>query len=238
MSSNSGILTTANKLIFILIFVGLAAQILETEPQLADAYTKGFLVAEYILMVIFTIEYMLRVWSIPENPEYIGKHGRLRYLGSKWAIIDLIAIIPSYLMFLSFDLVWLRTLRVLRLLKLMQFSAFGGAFWIIGRAVREKAFELSATFAIANALLLFSATCLYFIEGDLQPEVFGSIPRAMWWSVATLTTVGYGDVYPVTALGRIFAGFTAMIGIGIIAMPTGILAAALSNAFSKENREK
>ncbi len=110
------------------------------------------------------------------------------------------------------------------------------AFNAVTQAVRRRAYELWLSLVFSAALLLVSSAFLYLIEGGIQPEAFGSIPRAMWWSVATLTTVGYGDVYPVTAVGRFFGALTAIIGIGLIAMPTGILASAFSEAFQEQCR--
>lgn len=138
-------------------------------------------------------------------------------------------------MFLGNEAFLLRMFRLIRIIRVARLGRFSSALQAINEAVHARRFELMMSFAIASMLLLLSSTLLYIVEGGIQPETFGSIPRAMWWSVATLTTVGYGDVYPVTTIGRIFAGLTAITGIGLIAMPTGILASAFSDAIQKRD---
>lgn len=127
----------------------------------------------------------------------------------------------------------LRLLRLLRLVRLAKLGRYSLAIGAIGDALRDRRYELGASVAIAIVLLLVTSSLLYVVEGEVQPETFGSIPRAMWWSIATLTTVGYGDVVPITALGRTLAGATALLGIGLVALPTGILAAAFSDALAR-----
>ncbi len=131
----------------------------------------------------------------------------------------------------------LRLVLLIRVVRLARLGRFSTALECIAEAVRSRTYELLVSAIFGVIILLFAATCLYLVEGDIQPEAFGSIPRATWWAVATLTTVGYGDVYPITVLGRILAGITAVTGICMIAVPTGILASAFSDAI-KEAKEK
>jgi voltage-gated potassium channel len=134
----------------------------------------------------------------------------------------------------------LRLVRLVRIVALAKLGRYSSALNAIGHAIHSRRYELTMSLVIAGMLLLVSSTFLYLVEGEGQPDDFGSIPRAMWWSIATLTTVGYGDAVPQTVIGRILAGFTAITGIGLIAMPTGILAAAFSDALARqrEAREK
>ncbi|WP_255365646.1 potassium channel family protein [Alishewanella sp. HH-ZS] len=127
----------------------------------------------------------------------------------------------------------IRLLRVFRIVHLSRLTRFNASLNLLIQAVRKRKMELGISFIIAMSLLLTTSILLYLVEGSSNPEDFGSIPRAMWWSIATLTTVGYGDVTPLSPLGKICAGITALIGIGIVAMPTGILAAAFSEAYQK-----
>ena len=134
---------------------------------------------------------------------------------------------PSYL---------LRLARLLRILRVAKLGRFSRAWTFVGRAIASRRYELLLTFYAAVFVMIVSATLLYIVEGPSQPEKFGSIPRALWWSVVTLTTIGYGDVYPETGLGKVFAGLTAVLGIGLIAAPTGILAAAFSDALQQQRQ--
>lgn len=187
---------------------------------------------------MFLIEYGARIWVAAENPAYAaGWRGRLRYVVSPTALVDLLALSPMLFVAYGSEVFLLRLVRLARILRLARLGRFSAAAAEIAAALRSRRYELGMSVALAGLLLLVSATLLYVAEGQHQPESFGSIPRAMWWSIATLTTVGYGDVYPVTPLGKVMAAITAVAGIGLIAMPTGILAAAFSDALQKR-REK
>jgi voltage-gated potassium channel len=195
------------------------------------AYINAFVV------VVFAIEFALRLWSEGENPRHKGVAGRLRFLATPIAIADVLAFLPELIVLVFFpDLHggWLAGLRALRLFRLMKLARYVPAFAIVGAAVRRAGAPLFAALCVAAAQVYVAALMLYFIEGDSKPAEFGSITRALWWAVVTLTTVGYGDVYPETVLGRVAAGLVAVAGIGIVAMPTGILA----SAFAEEFRER
>ena len=152
---------------------------------------------------------------------------------SPWAIIDLIAILPFFLTFGAVNTFVLRLIKLIRLLRLARLGRFSSAISDLYLAVSSRRYELTVSLVVAIMLLILTSSVIYVLEASHQPEAFGSIPRALWWSVATLTTVGYGDVTPITPGGQAFAGLTAIIGIGMIAMPTGILAAAFSDAMQK-----
>lgn len=157
---------------------------------------------------------------------------------SFWALVDLVAILPYFLGFMTHNNAFLlRLLRLARMLRLARLDRFSQAWVSLAGALKSRSHELWLSAGVAGLLLLFSSCCLYVVEAAAQPEAFGSVPRALWWSIATLTTVGYGDVTPITALGKFFAGLTAVAGIGIIAMPTDILAAAFSDAFQKKRNQ-
>ncbi len=166
---------------------------------------------ELVCSVIFLVEYVLRVWVCVENPVHgPGWKGRLHYLRSPAAVLDLIALTPLVTSLVGGEAFVLRFVRLLRLLRLARFGRLSAALTHLREAIRSRAFELVASLWIALILLLVTSTLMYLVEGRVQPETFGSIPRAMWWSIVTLTTVGYGDVVPVTAAGRILAGCTAV----------------------------
>lgn len=228
--------------IVVLVLMSLVALALETEAIRDDSGLPpevGPWVAaiNLIVVVLFAIEFGLRLWSEGENPKHAGFAGRLRFLSSPLAIADVLAFLPELIVVIAFpDLHggWLAALRALRLFRLFKLARYVPAFAIVGAAVRRAGAPLFAALCVAAAQVYVAALLLYFIEGEEKPEAFGSITRALWWSIVTLTTVGYGDVYPETVVGRIAAGLVAVAGIGIVAMPTGILA----SAFAEEFRER
>lgn len=228
-----------NRIIVLLILAAVAVAIIETEPTIAAGNEHIFRGLEIVFAVIFLVEYIARLWIAPENPELgEGWRARLRYAKSTPAIIDLIALCTLFLTFFGSEGAFLRLFRLVRIFMLARLGRYSSALRAIGQALNSRRYELGASVTIAGFLLLISSTLLFIVEGDIQPDDFGSIPRAMWWSIATLTTVGYGDAFPVTPIGKLLAGFTALTGIGLIAMPTGILAAAFSDAIQRQREEK
>lgn len=227
-----------NKLVCALILLSCALSILETEPSLRAGREAVFAGFEWAFALFFGAEYAGRVWTSAESPRYgPGLHGRLRYVRSPAALLDLVVLMSLALSMMGGQAFLLRLVRLLRILRLARLGRFSHALDYLGAAVSTRRHELLLSVGVALVLLIISATLLYLAEGQAQPTAFGSIPRAMWWAVATLTTVGYGDIYPVTALGRVLAGITAVIGIGLIAMPAGILAAAFSEALRRRKEE-
>jgi voltage-gated potassium channel len=229
-------LSPLNKFVVALICLATLVAILESEPLLYVGREKIFFAFEIVFTIIFGAEYAARLWVAGEDERYRGFTGRLHFTKTPTALIDLLALLPVFLIFLGSEVFLLRIVRLLRILRVARLGRFSRAFDAISAAVSARRYELLMSFGIATVLLIASSTLLYIVEGQGQPETFGSIPRAMWWSVATLTTVGYGDVYPMTAIGRIFAGLTAITGIGVIAMPTGILASGFSDALQQGRR--
>lgn len=225
-----------------LVLISLGALALETEALRPDTMLPHDMAGTLatinaVIVVIFAIEFALRFWSEGENPNHKGVTGRLRFLMQPITIADVLAFLPELIVLVFVpDLHggWLAALRALRLFRLFKLARYVPAFAIVGAAVRRAGAPLFASLCVAAAQVYVAALVLYFIEGQSKPEAFGSITRALWWAVVTLTTVGYGDVYPDTVLGRIAAGLVAVAGIGIVAMPTGILA----SAFAEEFRER
>ncbi|MCE8025242.1 potassium channel family protein [Billgrantia aerodenitrificans] len=230
-------LSITNRFIAVLIILATALTILETEPVVRALAPHFFVTSEVVLALAFLVEYVARVIAAGEDPRYRGLAGRLRFMVSPWAIIDLLAILPFFLTMGAVNAFALRLLKLIRLLRLARLGRFSNAIGDLYSAVRGRRYELTVSLMVAVALLIVTSSVIYALEASHQPEAFGSIPRALWWSVATLTTVGYGDVTPVTAAGQLFAGLTAIVGIGMIAMPTGILAAAFSDAMQKRREQ-
>lgn len=219
-----------------LIIANVIAIVLESVAPIYQRYVDYFWLFEIISIVIFTIEYILRVWACPDikNKNYEDSFkGRCRYLCSMPALIDLAAILPFYLsLFIAIDLRFLRIFRVFRVFKLTRYSS---AMNILLKVLRQEASAFFATFSILTIVLLLAASGIYLIEHDVQPQAFGSIPAAMWWATATLTTVGYGDVTPITPMGKLFAGVITIVSMGMVALPAGIMASGFS-AQLKQNR--
>lgn len=227
-------LSVANQVVVLIICVSILTGILETEASLAEGFRAYFQTLHVAFLMLFLIEYSLRVYTAAENPNVTS---RISYMLSPTSIADLLVIISFIMPFVGSEAVVLRILRLFRLVRLARLGRFSLAMQRIFQALVEKRFELGMSVIIATSLLLLSSTMLYIFERAAQPEEFGSIPRAMWWSVATLTTVGYGDVVPLTLAGRLFAAITAITGIGIIAIPTGILASAFADAMQRNRSE-
>lgn len=228
-------LSPLNRVICVLIAASVFAAVVETDPFVTEGNEALFLRLEWFFAAAFLVEYVARVWASGENPRY-GRSfsGRLRYMRSPAALIDLVALSASLLPFTGHQPFLLRMVRLLRIVRIARLGRFSVAMQSVLEALSERRYELLVSMMIAGMLILIAATLLYFAEGEAQPQAFGSIPRAMWWSVVTLTTVGYGDAAPVTPVGRVLAALTCVGGIGLIAMPTGILAAAFSDAMRRK----
>jgi voltage-gated potassium channel len=228
-------LSPFNTILLSIVLISIIAAILQSEPLIHAAIPLTFRLLTLAFAILFSVEYVIRLWAMAEDPRYQGVTGRLRYAVTLSSVLDLAATSALWLDILvgipGVHGVLLRLVRALRVISLTRHSAIATAYRLLWHAVRDRSMELLLSLMLALAVLVVSATALYFAEGGAQPQAFGSIPRAMWWAVATLTTVGYGDVYPITAVGKIFASICALTSIAIVAMPTGIMAAAFSDAF-------
>ena len=214
--------------LILLIALSVVAVVMESMPGLERRYSAAFYWFEVFTVSVFSVEYVLRVWSSVERhetPPASALVSRLRFMCSFHLIVDLLAILPFFLLtfglFGGVDMRFLRAFRLLRILKLTRYST---ALNLLVITVVENAKALLAAFLILITAMLLAASGMYYFEREAQPVAFGSIPAAMWWAFSTLTTVGYGDVTPVTAGGKIFGALSAVVGIGMVALPTSILA--------------
>ncbi len=218
-----------NLLLILLISLNVIAIFLETVAPIHQQYQNAFWYFEVFSVAIFTLEYLARVWSSVELEGIDAAspiRGRIRYMLRPIALIDLIAILPFYLsLYLPIDLRFLRVLRLLRLFKLTRYSPALGALLDV---VQKEAEALLASVVVLLMMLVISAGGIYLLENELQPETFGSMPASLWWAIVTLTTVGYGDVIPLTTMGKMFGGLIGLIGIGMIALPAAILASGFA----------
>jgi voltage-gated potassium channel len=225
------------KFIYALIVLNVVALILESYQELDKKYHHLFYLFELFSVIIFTLEYIIRIWVSDKSKE--DKKERLNFAFSTMGIIDLIAILPFYLPFIfPIDLRIVRILRLFRLLRIFKLGRYSKSLKTIRYIFKQTKAELSITVFVTFVLMVLSSTLMYYIEHDDQPEQFASIGDAFWWSVATLTTVGYGDVYPVTGLGKLLSGIIAIIGIGFVALPTGIISSAFIEKIQADKKVK
>jgi voltage-gated potassium channel len=207
-----------------LIAANVAAVVLATVDPLYLAYRPFFRAFELLSVAVFSLEYVGRVWSCVEDPEFERPVvGRLRFAVQPYLVVDLLAILPFF-MTNVLDLRFLRVLRLLRFARLFKFARYSESMRTFGRVAREKRSDLVVSLFATGILLTIASSLMYFAEHGAQPDAFSSIPASLWWGVVTLTTVGYGDVTPVTPLGRLLGGAIALLGVGLVALPASILA--------------
>ncbi len=226
---------TVDVVIILLICASVTAVILESIEAIEIRYSSAFYWFEVVTVSIFSVEYILRLWCCVEVPPNGGPARgafmtRIRFMFSFHAIIDLLAILPFYLLTFGllggFDMRFLRAVRLLRVLKLTRYSS---ALNMLMITIAENGKSLAASFFILLTVMLLAASGSYYFERESQPMEFGSIPSAMWWAFSTLTTVGYGDVVPVTVGGKVFGALITVVGLGMVALPTGILASGFAH---------
>ncbi len=225
--------------IMTLISLNVLAVIMETVESFSSGYVKFFKIFEIFSVLVFTVEYALRIWSCTVNEKFRNPvSGRIRFIITPFAIIDLMAILPFYLpMIIPLDLRFVRALRLFRLFRLFKMGRYSESLKTLGDVLKVKKEELIITIFIILILLVLASSLMFFAEHDAQPKKFSSIPAAMWWGVATLSTVGYGDLCPLTPLGKILGGLITVLGIGMFALPAGILASGFSEVIQR-NRGK
>jgi len=220
-------------LLMALILITVIAVILESDIEIYQRHQSLFWTLELISLVVFTIEYLLRVWSSAEIKKYNSWRGKIKYILTPMALIDLMAVLPVWFGFFIYrDLMILRGLRLIRVFKLTRYSR---SMNLLLSVLKQESANIFSAFFVLSILIILAATGMHLVEYDNQPEQFGTIPKAIWWATVTLTTVGYGDVVPISATGKIFGIIILLSGIGMAALPAGILA----SGFTKEiNRRK
>lgn len=218
-----------------LISLNVIAVILQTVKYFASNYSNWFYYFELFSVVVFSIEYILRVWTCTVNSKCKNPiSGRLKFIFTPMALIDLLAILPFYLpMIIPFDLRFLRALRLVKLFRIFKVGRYSQSLQTLGSVIKSKKEELLISLFAVILLLIIASSLMFYVEHDVQNEAFSSIPHAMWWGVTTLSTVGYGDVSPITPLGKFLGAIIALLGIGTFALPAGILASGLAENIKK-----
>jgi voltage-gated potassium channel len=214
----------------LLIFMSLIGFAVETLPTLSESSKYFLSIFEVAVIALFTIEYVLR-WLVSES--------KLKFTLSFWGLIDLVAILPFYLVMFGlgfgYDLVMLRTIRLLRLVRLVKIARYTKSIARLGLAMKIAREDLMLALGGTAVMLCVASFGIYQFENPVQPDKFTSVFDSLWWSIATLTTVGYGDIYAITIGGKIFTGFILIIGLGIVALPAGIIASSLTEARKQED---
>ena len=205
---------------------------------LPDSLEKAFAILETVASIVFSIEYILRLWTAPDLfPELSPKKARIKYAGSFIAIIDLITVLPFYIaLFPAIPPAVISSISLLRVLRLFKLSRYSNALYVLVDVIKSRAQELSLSVFVIFVLMIISSVFMYEVESKAQPEVFNNAFSSLWWAVATFTTVGYGDIYPVTSAGRILGTTIALLGIGLVAVPTGIISSGFMELQLKNER--
>ena len=221
-----------------LIMLSVAAIIIETVDPIAEAYGTELRYFEIFCVVVFSLEYIGRIWSITSSEKYRDPvTGRFKYAMTPYLLIDLLAILPFYLGG-AVDLRFIRVLRLLRIFRVLKIARYSDSLRTMGAVLQKKKPDLVITLVVTGMLLILTSSMMYYVERSAQPEPFSSIPATLWWGFVTLTTVGYGDVVPVTPLGQLLAGISAFLGIGLFALPASILASGfIEEATEKESQQ-
>jgi voltage-gated potassium channel len=210
-----------------LILLNVLAVMAESVASIRLSYGAWLAHVEMVSVSIFALEYLMRVWTCTSLPQYRSPlGGRLRYMLTPLALVDLLAILPTLLMWGGVDLRVLRVLRLARMLRLAKLGRYSKSIRTFGQVVRLKQEELILALVLMLAMMVVASSLMYMVESQQQPQAFSSIPATMWWTVMTLTTVGYGDVFPITTAGKLLASGIAILGIGLFALPAGIVASA------------
>lgn len=234
-TTNDKITRTFQIFIISLISVNVLVVIIETEESVLDEYGYFFTPFEIFSIIVFTAEYSGRLIVCKLNPKYQKtRFALIRFIFTPMMLVDLAAILPFFLPFVVADVRFIRIIRLLRLFRLFKLARYSDSMQTLADVFKAKAGDLAVAFFILFIVLIFASSLMYYAENKAQPEVFSSIPASMWWGVITLTTIGYGDTYPITDLGKVVAAGVAILGIAVYAIPTGIMA----SAFTEEIRKK
>lgn len=223
-----------------LIVLNVLAVIVESYEGLSASANFYLYIFDLLSVAIFTIEYLIRIWTADLLYDHLSPtKARIKFIFSTYGIIDLVAILPFFLPFIiKLDLRVLRALRLVRLLRVLKLGRHSSSLKMVGSVLKETKYDLLVTSFVVLILLLIASTLMFYIENEQQPEAFSNIGQSLWWAVATLTTVGYGDIYPVTAGGKILSGIIALLGVGIVALPTSILSSAFVGKLQERKQKK
>lgn len=231
--------TVLAKGILVLIVFSIVLAVVATESTVREDNMDLLRNLDYAIALLFLVEYLARLWIAPLRPGASrGIKGSLHFAATPTALLDLLAILPTILGTVSPELYLLRVIRLVRIGRIARSKRFRESMMYFHHAIASKTEELRISAVYSGVVISASSILMYLVEGSVQPEEFGSIPRCLWWSIITVTTVGYGDTYPLTTAGKIVASLAAISGIAVIAIPIGIVSAGFTESINEEKRRK
>jgi len=223
----------------VLIVLNVVAIVLQTVPAIDARHGRLLDAFDDACVAVFVVEYVLRLWTCTVDPRYAGAvHGRLHYATRPLQLIDLLSILPAVLPYVGGDWQMLRVFRLFRILRVLKLGRYSSAIGTLARVLTDRRGELGVMAVALLVLVVLAGSLMYHIERDGNGEQFSSIPQSMWWAVVTLTTIGYGDIYPKSPLGQFVGGLTAVFGIGIVALPTAIVAQGFADALREQRQRR
>ncbi|MCE1246456.1 MAG: ion transporter [Firmicutes bacterium] len=226
-----------NAFLMLLIAINIASVILASDTQVYYKYSNQLRIIEVISIIIFTVEYILRFWVCSVNPMFRGLNGKILYFMSPFAFPDFLALLHFYIPgVVVWDLRFLRIIRFGKMTSMLRVSKYSHAIRTLFRVLHKKREAIRMSVSFVLTMLIISSCFIYYIEHDAQPKAFSSIPASMWWSVITLTTIGYGDMYPITPLGKFFGALVAFFGVGLFALPAAIFGSGLIEEMELQKR--
>jgi voltage-gated potassium channel len=226
-------------LLLTIIILNILAIVCESIHEVHLQYAHVFHRFEVFSVIFFTIEYILRIYSIVEQKKYSDPiKGRIKFIGTPMALIDLMAFLPFYLSFLPLDLRFLRIFRLMGLVRMFKVARYMHALSMFKKVIYDRREQLVLSIIFILFILVLISTIMFYVEREAQPDKFTSIPATMWWGIATLTTVGYGDMVPITSLGKVLGGMFAITGVGLLALPAGILSSGFFEMMHRPRTRK
>ena len=227
-------------IIMILILESIVSVVLSTFSNIPSSINFVISKLETFSIIIFSVEYILRIWTSDLLYPSKGKiQSRIKYMFSFMALVDLLAILPFYIPFITnVDLRMLRLIRMIRMIRIFKLNRYTKSLSVVGKVLSRKKDQLVSSISVVFILMLISSILMYYFEHDAQPNVFENAFSGLWWAIATLTTVGYGDIYPITVAGKIISAMIALLGIGLVAVPTGIISAGFSEEIEEQKEKK
>ncbi|GHV96771.1 hypothetical protein AGMMS50293_30910 [Spirochaetia bacterium] len=226
-----------NKVIIVLICLNIISIIAESFDNLNSNVLFILRIFEYLSVAVFTLEYLVRLWTAPDRFP-AAKHPYLKYIFSPMAILDMLAIAPFYLpLLIRFDLRFLRVLRLFRLLRVFKLNRYSDSLNLIGRVIKKEKSKLLMTGFVIIVMIILASSVMYYFENAVQPDKFPNIIATLWWAISTLTTVGYGDVFPITYIGKFLSSIFAILGVGLVALPSGIICTGMINEINEDEHK-
>ena len=228
-----------NTFIMTLILLNVVSMVFETVKSIYEPFEVYFKSFEWFVIIVFSAEYILRIYTADLAYPCDNKlKSMFKYIFSFYGLIDIISILPFYLPFTGLDFRIVRTIRLMRFLRLFKITRYNDSLNMIKAVIYEKRGELGVTCFVIILVMIVASFLMFYSENDAQPESFPNVLTCIWWSIVTLTTVGYGDVYPITATGRIIGGLISFLGIGLVALPTGLISAGFLEKVDKKQEQK